>query len=139
MSQFRRTRNVVVAGLGLAALVAGCGSNSGSGGSAETGQTTATGTASGNPLDTPAAATKLCDVLRPELGQWEEQSPTPNRVAFNVTVVQWAFDAGGLGGNIKLIRDKSLVDQLTIQACPQVRSQALTALNVATLAAAVAP
>lgn len=145
MSQFRRTRNVAAVGLGLAALLAGCTGNSGGGGTDQAEPTTTstgsapTATPQANPLNNSDAATKLCDALRRELGQWEMQTPTPNRVAFNVTLMQWAFDAGGINGNLKLVGNKPVVDQLTTQACPDVRNQTLTALNVPTLAAAVAP
>jgi hypothetical protein len=144
MSQSRRARHTVASALiGVALAAAGCGGNSGPGGPAtdatSSGHPSPSAAPTGpNPLDTAAAATKLCDALRPELGPWETQTPTPNRIAFNVTLVQWAFDAGGISGNVRLLGDKAVVDRLTSRACPDVRGRALAALDAPTLAAAVA-
>jgi hypothetical protein len=146
MSQRGPVRNVLVVGLiGVAAFVAACGAGGTPSGTPSVADTT-TGSAtssvttagSANPLDTPAAATSLCDAVRPKLSEWDPRNPTPNKIGFNITLQMWAFDTGGADGNIKLVGDKSAVDTLTEQACPDVRGQALRALGVADLASAIA-
>jgi hypothetical protein len=142
MSQFRHTRIVaLLAGIvALSAAIAGCdsteSSQSGSSSTPSTSSTTST-TPSAAALDTPEAGKKLCDMMRPALSEWRVQTPTPDKVAFNIMVQQWAFSAGGLGGNATALRDKSVVDRVTSRECPDVRQQAIEAIDVASLADAL--
>lgn len=80
----------------------------------------------------PAAARDLCDTLAGELGGWREQGGTGAKVSYNATVQSWAARNGGL--NDIVVRDRAVVDTLTTQTCPDVRQQALDALELSDLA-----
>ncbi|NEW39769.1 hypothetical protein GV794_28280 [Nocardia cyriacigeorgica] len=80
----------------------------------------------------PAAADQLCDMMRADIGTWQEQGTTVARVTFNGTVHNWAAQNEGI--NVVIIRDRSIVDTVTIQNCPDVRDQALDALDLSDLA-----
>jgi hypothetical protein len=84
----------------------------------------------------PAAADQLCDMMRADIATWQEQGPIVARVTFNGTVHNWAAQNEGI--NIVIIRDRSIVDTVTIQNCPDVRDQALDALDLSDLASGLA-
>lgn len=85
---------------------------------------------------TPEAAAQLCDMMRADIDTWKDQGATVAKVTFNGTVHNWAAREGGL--NDTIIRDKTVVDTATEQQCPDVRQQALDALEVPDLASALA-
>ncbi|WP_406276086.1 hypothetical protein OH799_04525 [Nocardia sp. NBC_00881] len=85
---------------------------------------------------TPEAAKQLCDMIRPEIDRWRGQGPTVGKVSFNGTVHNWAARNGGL--NDTVVRDRSVVDAITTQNCPDVRQQALEALDIPDLASGLA-
>lgn len=87
------------------------------------------------PAISPEAAQQLCDMIEPEIDNWREQGPTVAKVTFNGTVQNWAARNNGLNDDV--IRDKSIIDQVTTQTCPQVRQQALEVLEVPELADAL--
>ncbi|MFI6042687.1 hypothetical protein ACIA8C_13695 [Nocardia sp. NPDC051321] len=82
-----------------------------------------------------AAAKQLCDMMRPDIDKWHTEGAALGRVAFNGTVQNWAARNGGL--NDTVIKDRGVVDQITKQNCPDVRQQALEALDTADLASAL--
>ncbi|MFC9434031.1 hypothetical protein [Nocardia sp. NPDC057030] len=82
-----------------------------------------------------AAAKQLCDMIRPDLDKWRTEGAALGRVAFNGTVHNWAARNGGL--NDTVIKDRGVVDQITTQNCPDVRRQALEALDTSDLASAL--
>ncbi|MEV6558702.1 hypothetical protein AB0M22_23525 [Nocardia sp. NPDC051756] len=82
-----------------------------------------------------AAAKQLCDMMRPDLDKWRTEGAALGRVAFNGTVHNWAARNGGL--NDTVLRDRGVVDQITTQNCPDVRQQALEALDTSDLASAL--
>ncbi|QIS14433.1 hypothetical protein [Nocardia arthritidis] len=85
---------------------------------------------------TPEAEKQLCDMIGPETGNWRNQEPGVGKVSFNVTVHDWAARNGGL--NDLVIKDRTVVDRITDQMCPDIRRQALSALQVGELADALA-
>ncbi|MFE9576922.1 hypothetical protein ACFYO1_11105 [Nocardia sp. NPDC006044] len=82
-----------------------------------------------------AAAKQLCDMMRPNLDKWRTEGAALGRVAFNGTVHNWAARNGGL--NDTVLKDRGVVDQITTQNCPDVRQQALEALDTSDLASAL--
>ncbi|MEV6324023.1 hypothetical protein AB0M45_22940 [Nocardia sp. NPDC051787] len=85
---------------------------------------------------TPDAAKQLCDMMRADLDNWRDQGTTIAKVSFNGTAHNWAVRNGGL--NDLIVTDRSVVDTATTQNCPDVRQQALEALDVPDLASALA-
>ncbi|WP_159840589.1 hypothetical protein [Nocardia sp. CY41] len=85
---------------------------------------------------TPEAATQLCDMMRADIDTWRGQGATLAKVTFNGTVHNWAARNGGL--NDVVVTDRGTVDALTTQTCPDVREQAVQALDVPDLASALA-
>ncbi|WP_378730977.1 hypothetical protein [Nocardia brasiliensis] len=84
----------------------------------------------------PAAAKQLCDMMSPEIDKWRTEGAALGRVAFNGTVHNWAARNGGL--NDTVLKDRSVIDKITTQACPDVRQQAIDVLDSADLASALA-
>ncbi|WP_330230804.1 hypothetical protein OHA40_33540 [Nocardia sp. NBC_00508] len=85
---------------------------------------------------TPEAAKQLCDMTRADLDTWRDQGTTIAKVSFNGTVHNWAIRNGGL--NDLIVTDRTVIDTATTQNCPDVRQQALEALDVPDLASALA-
>ncbi|MFD6161127.1 hypothetical protein ACFWF7_13875 [Nocardia sp. NPDC060256] len=82
-----------------------------------------------------AAAKQLCDMMRPDIDKWRTDGAAVGRVSFNGTVHDWAARNGGLNGAV--LKDRGVVDQITTQHCPDVRQQALGALDTDDLASAL--
>lgn len=130
---------LVVAGVCGAVALTACGSGGEAGpASTTTGSSTVTSSAEtsavpGTPLQVPATAAKnLCDMMRPELSNWRIQGPTIGRVGLNAMVHEWALTNGGI--NARVLADKPVVDRVTTETCPDVRQQAIEALNLPDLA-----
>ncbi|WP_174553574.1 hypothetical protein [Nocardia arizonensis] len=83
----------------------------------------------------PEAARQLCDMIGSETRDWDDQGAAIARVSFNGTVQNWA--ARNDGRNDDVIRDKSIVDSITTQTCPDVRQQAIDVLDTDNLAGAL--
>ncbi|MBF6213085.1 hypothetical protein IU433_27220 [Nocardia puris] len=79
-----------------------------------------------------AAATALCDAIRPELSNFRVQGPTLGRVGLNLIVHPW-----GLQHGIDVLGNKSVVDTVTLESCPDVHQQAIEALETPDLASIV--
>ncbi|MFF0490605.1 hypothetical protein ACWDSJ_29805 [Nocardia sp. NPDC003482] len=138
------------AALVTAALIAGCGggTNGSSGSAGTSGSATATvphpsGTAAPGTGANPTplqlndeVGKQLCDALSPQLSDWRVQGPTLGRVALNITVHDWAARNGGI--NLQVLGDKAVVDRLTTKNCPDVRTEALRALELQDLASGIA-
>ncbi|MFC6013413.1 hypothetical protein [Nocardia lasii] len=84
----------------------------------------------------PSSATQLCDMIRPELSNFRVQGPTLGKIALNAIVHDWGLRNGGINGHV--LADKAMIDRITTESCPEVRSEALTALELPTLAAGLA-
>lgn len=85
---------------------------------------------------TEAAAGQLCDMIRPELSNFRVQGPTLGRISLNAMVHEWALRNGGI--NAQILADKPIVDRVTTSACADVRTEALTALELPDLASGLA-
>lgn len=91
-----------------------------------------TPTAPGTPEVSEQAAQNLCDAIEAELSNWRVQGPTLGKPGLNLLVQQWAAQNGNL--NIDVLRDRTIVDDVTESACPEVRQQAIDALEIPDLA-----
>lgn len=122
----------------VVALAAGCTSESNNtppGGTSpslvpSSGLPTSTVPSSGNVSE--AAAKDLCTRIEGTLSDWRVQGPTLGRPGLNILVQEWAARNGGL--NIEIIKDRTIVDQVTSATCADVRQQALSALDLPDLA-----
>lgn len=141
---YRRLLPLFAGTVAIVALTAGCDSTSADHAgmnmsvTSTPAPTTAAKSKSSAALSSPQAATKLCNAIRPELSNWRVQGPTLSKPGFNLLVQQWAMEAAGVGGgNVEVLRDKAVVDRATTSACPDVRDEALEALEVSDLAGAL--
>ncbi|MBY8859256.1 hypothetical protein K7711_22465 [Nocardia sp. CA2R105] len=71
-------------------------------------------------------------MISPKIGEWRDQGSTARKADFNFIVHDWAARNGGL--NTQVIADRTIVDRITTQNCPDTRRQALAALQIGTLA-----
>jgi hypothetical protein len=136
---------LLLAGAFAAAALTACGSGSnptGSSGST-TGSASATsaptgssGAKPGSPQISDAAATQLCDMIRPELSNWRVQGPTLGRIGLNALVHEWALRNGGINGQV--LADKPIIDRITTKSCADVHQQAIEALELSDLASGLA-
>lgn len=130
---------LLVAATGVFALTAACGTatNTGSAPSSTTPSSTSVitlPTGSGAPLSiSDATATRLCDLIKPQLSDWRVQGPTLGKIALNATVHQWALENGAI--NLQVLADKDVVDRVTTKSCADVHDQAVKALEIPNLAA----
>lgn len=83
-----------------------------------------------------AAADELCDMMRAEIGNWQQQGPAIARVSYNGTVHSWALRNGAINTAITL--NRGAIDTVTIERCPDVRDQVLAALDISDLASGLA-
>ncbi|WP_433714093.1 hypothetical protein ACQP2U_08075 [Nocardia sp. CA-084685] len=129
---------LAVGALGLAALT-GCSDNNDNHDGVMTSTlpttsrpTSATSTA---PDITPQATRQLCDMIGTEIDNWRDQGTTIAKVSFNGTVQDWAARNDSLNDDV--IRDKTIIDRITVQTCPDVRQRALDVLHTDNLADAL--
>ncbi|WP_067824533.1 hypothetical protein [Nocardia inohanensis] len=122
---------LLAAGLLTAALACSNSTESGSPGTTVTERTPVI-TSDGAPAVSTEAAQQLCEMIKPEVSKWRDQGPTIGRVAFNGTVHNWALRNNGI--NVAVMRDRSVVDQVTTSQCPDVRQDAIQALEIDSLA-----
>ncbi|MEU2253629.1 hypothetical protein [Nocardia xishanensis] len=142
----RITRSVLVAGTVVAGIVlTGCGDNGNDTAQDTTPMTTlpvTTAQQTTTPATSPTAGAEisseasqqLCDMIRPELDNWRDQGSTVAKTSFNGTVQNWAA-RNELTDDV--VEDKTIVDTVTTQTCPDVRQQALEVLEVPDLASAL--
>ncbi len=107
-----------------------------SGSAATTTSAAATTTPAGTLTISPSSATQLCDMIKPELSNFRVQGPTLGRISLNAMVHDWGLRNGGINGHI--LADKAMIDRVTTESCPEVRTEALTALELPSLAAGLA-
>ncbi|WP_233434501.1 hypothetical protein [Nocardia yamanashiensis] len=149
----RRTLRVplLAAAVAAVALTAACGGNNTGSSQPQGSSTTAPGSSSGKPTTSGGATTSkpnggqvtvsdeaaksLCDLLRPQLSDWRVQGPTLGKIALNATAHEWALKNGGI--NIQMLGDKDVLDRITQANCSDVRDQALSALQIQSLAQGV--
>jgi|GEM_PF-4247690 len=135
------TAVVLIAGCGTGGSPTPAGSSGPVSGTAGTG-TTAPGaptTSAAQALPDPAGpiAKKLCDLITPQLSDWRVQGPTLGGTALNITVHQWALGNGGLPMSARVLTDKAMIDRITLENCPDTRTQAIQALNLPNLASGI--
>ncbi|WP_245718530.1 hypothetical protein [Nocardia miyunensis] len=139
--------------MGIAAavvMIAGCGSSgtpapAGSSGPASSTSASAAATATpssavntapqpdpGDPI-----AQKLCDEIKPQLSDWRVQGPSLGGTALNIAVHEWALRNGGLALSARVLGDKAMIDRITTKTCPDVRTEALQALNLPNFASGI--
>lgn len=148
----KRRRGITRGAMGTAGiaaavvLIAGCGSGgapapTGSGGSLSStaASSTAVAPTKGQVAPDPSdpVAKQLCDQIKPQLSDWRVQGPTLGGTALNITVHQWALGNGGLAMSARVLTDKAMVDRITIKNCPDVRTDAIQALNLPDLASGI--
>ncbi|AXK85747.1 hypothetical protein IU436_16765 [Nocardia farcinica] len=133
-----RSPMLVAAAFAVAALSA-CGTSGDPNPAGSSGPTTSSATTTQAPTTqrpepqvSEAAAQKLCDAIRPELSNFRVQGPTLGRVGLNLIVHPW-----GLQNGIDVLNNKTVVDTATSKSCPDVRQQAIEALEVPDLATVV--
>ncbi|UGT44567.1 hypothetical protein LTV02_14765 [Nocardia yamanashiensis] len=136
-----RIRGMVAGALLAAGLLTGAAACSNSTESGSPGTTTGENrgpvfTSEGAPSISTEAAQQLCEMMKPEVSKWRDQGPTIGRVAFNGTVHNWAMRNNGI--NAAVMRDRAVVDQVTTSQCPDVRQDAIAALEIDSLAAGLA-
>ncbi|KQY31286.1 hypothetical protein ASD42_21810 [Nocardia sp. Root136] len=132
---------LLIAGVLAAATLTACGgvppASTGSAGSTTSSAAAATTAAPAGTLTiSPSSAAQLCDMIRPELSNFRVQGPTLGRISLNAMVHDWGLRNGGINGHI--LADKAMVDRATTESCPEVRTEALTALELPSLAAGLA-
>lgn len=131
---------LLTAALLVGTIATGCSENDNNGSEAAPSTTNPLSTVTTSPeaeddTITPEASRQLCDMIGTEIDNWHDQGPIMARVSFNGTVQNWAARNNGL--NDEIIADNSIVDTVTTQTCPDVRNQALGALDVPDLASAL--
>ncbi|MFD9552130.1 hypothetical protein ACFWBG_32520 [Nocardia salmonicida] len=132
---------LLIAGALAAATLTACGgvppASTGSAGTTTSSAAAATTPAPAGTLTiSPSSAVQLCDMIRPELSNFRVQGPTLGRISLNAMVHDWGLRNGGINGHI--LADKAMVDRVTTESCSDVRTEALTALELPSLAAGLA-
>ena len=79
-----------------------------------------------------AAAQALCASIQAELSNWRVQGPTLGKGGLNIVVQTWAAHNGTV--NMEVLRDRAMVDKITLASCPDVRRQAIDLLETPDLA-----
>ncbi|MBY8863146.1 hypothetical protein K7711_42225 [Nocardia sp. CA2R105] len=82
-------------------------------------------------------AQKLCDEIKPQLSDWRVQGPSLSGTALNIAVHEWALRNGGLAMSARVLADKPMIDRITTKTCPDVRTEALQALNLPNFASGI--
>lgn len=135
---------LAVAGVSAAVALTACGSTptpapagtSSTSAAAAPTSTTGTAAAPGAPQISDAAATHLCDMIRPELTHWKTLGPGTGRFGLNGIVHEWALRNGAINGYV--LGDKAVIDRITAKACPEVRTEAIRLLDLPDLASGLA-
>ncbi|RLP30881.1 hypothetical protein [Nocardia seriolae] len=145
MSRWVRRAPLVLAGVAAVAWTAACGDNSSTGSTQPKGSGSPLTSTSAGPSTTGAPTTpatgaglnvtddqakQLCDLLRPQLSDWRVQTPTMDKFSLNATVIQWAAQ-----NNLFLPNERGVADRVTTKACPDVRDQILSAVEIPNLSA----
>ncbi|MFC8181233.1 MULTISPECIES: hypothetical protein [Nocardiaceae] len=137
----RSSRRAAAAVLGAAAVVglAACGTDSANTGSSAslTSTTTApvtttTDAAAAGDTITDQQKQQLCTDLGEQLQEWRIQGPTLGRGGLNIVVQTWAAQSGVI--NLQVVQNRSIIDDITIDNCSDVRDEALRSLDIPDLA-----
>lgn len=82
---------------------------------------------------TEAQAADLCSRMEGQLSNWRTYTPSVGRGGFNILVGEWGA-ANGVD-LLALAGDRARIDTITSEQCPDVRDEAITALEIPDLAA----
>ena len=77
---------------------------------------------------TDAQAEDLCTRLEAQLSPWRTYTPSVGRGGLNILVGEWA-GANGLD-LLAVAGDRAQIDTITSEQCPEVREEAITALEI---------
>ncbi|GAB0104279.1 hypothetical protein JMUB6875_32530 [Nocardia sp. JMUB6875] len=91
---------------------------------------------SGGPTVTADSAKQLCDMISPHIDTWRSEDPGAGRLSLNSTVQDWALRNNGV--NFAIMRNRSLIDTVMKQQCPDVHDAAVQALRLPDLASGLA-
>ncbi|KOS53838.1 lipoprotein, partial [Rhodococcus rhodochrous KG-21] len=80
-------------------------------------------------------AAELCSQMEGQLQSWRTYTPSMSKPGLNLLVGEWAARNGI--DMLALARDRDRVDAIASAQCPEVRSEALEALQIPTLASAL--
>nr|WP_296771764.1 hypothetical protein [Rhodococcus sp. (in: high G+C Gram-positive bacteria)] len=122
----------------VVSIVGGCSTDSTTTGSSSTLTTTTTvpATTSSAPAGaegiTDQQKQQLCSDLGEQLQEWRIQGPTLGRGGLNIVVQTWAAQSGVI--NLQIVQNRGIVDEITIENCPDVRTEAMTSLDIPDLA-----
>lgn len=136
----RISRRAAAAVLGAAAVVglAACGTDSANTGSSAslttttTAPVTTTDAAAAGDTITDQQKQQLCTDLGEQLQEWRIQGPTLGRGWLNIVVQTWAAQSGVI--NLQVVQNRSIIDDITIDNCSDVRDEALRSLDIPDLA-----
>ncbi|QYB05202.1 hypothetical protein I1A62_12460 [Rhodococcus sp. USK10] len=134
----RRHRLAVTAAgtVAAAALVTGCAGQSPAPAPGTTAPPPATTVVPGTALVpggvTEAQAAQLCTDLEGQLQSWRTYTPTIGKTGLNGLVGTWI--AKNNLNALDFLQDRARIDVITTAACPDIRQQAITALEVPDLA-----
>jgi hypothetical protein len=134
----RRHRLAVAAAgtVAAAALVTGCAGQSPTPAPGTTAPPPATTVVPGTALVpggvTEAQAAQLCTDLEGQLQSWRTYTPTIGKTGLNGLVGTW-IAKNNLNG-LDFLQDRARIDAITTAACPDIRQQAITALEIPDLA-----
>ncbi len=140
-SGFTRPGRVAVSIVGAAALAAtigACSTDSATtGSSSDLAPTSTPATPTTTQVDPADAITaeqrqQLCSDLSEQLQEWRIQGPTLGRGGLNIVVQTWAAQSGVI--NLQIVQNRSIVDDITIEDCPDVREEAMRSLDIPDLA-----
>ncbi|MBM7460422.1 hypothetical protein ACIBED_04750 [Rhodococcus coprophilus] len=81
---------------------------------------------------TDAQAEDLCTRMEAQLSPWRTYTPSVGRGGLNILVAEWA-GANGLDF-LAVAGDRARIDTITSEQCPEVREEAITALEIPDLA-----
>ena len=84
---------------------------------------------------TEAQAADLCTRMEGQLQSWRTYTPSMSKPGLNLLVGEWAA-ANGVD-LIALAGDRGRIDEITAAQCPDIRDQALEALQIPNIASAL--
>lgn len=139
MNRFRQVpaaAAVAAAMIGVLGACAPAPESGQTGSSSELSSTEATTSATRAPQSgadvTDAQAEDLCTRLEAQLSPWRTYTPSVGRGGLNILVGEWA-GANGLD-LLAVAGDRARIDTITSDQCPEVREEAITALQIPDLA-----
>lgn len=137
-NRYGRVAVSIVGAAALAATVGACSTDSATtGSSSELTSTTTTTAPTTTQIDVADAITEqqrqqLCTDLGEQLQEWRIQGPTLGRGGLNIVVQTWAAQSGVI--NFQIVQNRTIVDDITIDECPDVREEAMRSLDIPDLA-----